>query len=380
MKHRNPILPFFLPAFVGALLLLGIQANGQVNASSANQESIVVPVEENRLFTSEYKSKAEFWKDQTEINPTNENAWICWYKAERYKNYSSHSKEISKSSQETLNTIIEKMKYSVPESFALQYAMYLNEKKSIKAFEHLQKANKIQPNNIEILDDLLAMKVIEGDMAGAKKYSLEIAQKHPFDAPEMEYNRNVLNSLEPNSILLTNGNVDTYPIIIDQQISGLRTDITVVCLDWLNNEIYANQIAQKIGLKNKNIHTDKPYQALSEILQSQSGLPVYLSLTIPPNELAKYSSQLFLTGLVMKYSKFPVDNIPSLVYNWENLFLKNQINAIHELNRNYLPPLIQLYTYYKNKGDTQKADQVRSYVVSIAKLTGQEEKILKLVN
>jgi hypothetical protein len=95
------------------------------------------------------------------------------------------------------------------------------------------------------------MKVIEGDAAGAKKYSLEIAQKNPFDAPEMEYNRNVLNSVEPNAILLTNGNVDTYPIIIDQQISGLRTDITVVCLDWLNNEVYAGQIALKIGLSRK---------------------------------------------------------------------------------------------------------------------------------
>ena len=82
----------------------------------------------------------------------------------------------------------------------------------------------------------------------------------------------------------------------------------------------------------------------------------------------------------MKYSKYPIDNIPSLVYNWENLFLKNQINAVHELNRNYLLPLIQLHTYYKNKGDSQKANQVKTYVVSIAKLTGQEEQILKLVN
>lgn len=360
--------------------MFGIRAKAQVNASSSAQESMILPVEENRLFTTEYKSKAEFWKDQTEINPANENAWISWYKAERYKNYSAHSKEISKSSQETLNTIIEKMKTSIPESFALQYALYLNEKKSTKAFEYLKKANSIQPNNEEILDDLLAMKVIEGDMAGAKKYSLEIAQKNPFDAPEMEYNRNVLNSLEPNAILLTNGNVDTYPIIIDQQISGLRTDITVVCLDWLNNEVYAKQIAQKIGLIGKSIQTDKPDQALNEILSSGTGVPIYLSLTLPPKELAKYSKHLFLTGLVMKYSKYPIDNIPSLVYNWENLFLKNQINAVHELNRNYLIPLIQLHTYYKNKGDSQKANQVKTYVVSIAKLTGQEEQILKLVN
>lgn len=107
---------------------------------------------------------------------------------------------------------------------------------------------------------------------------------------------------------------------------------------------------------------------------------MYLALTLPPAEIEKYRKNLYLTGLAMKYSTSSVENIPSLVYNWENLFLKNQISSLHELNRNYLLPLIQLYTYYKNKGDTEKSGQVRSYILNIAKLTGQEEKIKNMVN
>lgn len=366
------------------LSLATIEVTAQVTATDKSEEAasknLVKPVEENRLFSSEYTSKAEYWKLQTESNPQNETAWISWYKAERFKNYSAHSKEISKSSQKNLDEIIQKMKSSVPGSFALEYAEYLNGKKSKEAFEHLKKANTIQPDHEELLDDLLALSVIEGDKGGMKKYSLQIAQRTPFQAAEMEYNRNVLNSLEPNAVLITNGNVDTYPIILDQQISGLRGDVTVVCLDWLNNEAYAESIAAKLGISEKSISKDKPYEALNAILKSSSAVPIYLSLTLPPAELEKYQKNLFITGLAMKYSSYGIDNIPSLVYNWENLFLKNQINSIHELNRNYLLPLIQLHIYYKNKGDTVKADQVKTYVVSIAKLTGQEQNILKLVN
>jgi tetratricopeptide (TPR) repeat protein len=358
--------------------------NTQVASPSASEELFkkkeVVPVEEKRLFSSEYKATADFWKNEVDVNPTNENAWISWYKAERYKNYTAHSKDISKSSQEVLNEIISKMTNSVPGSFALHYAMYLNAQKSTEAFESLKKANLIQPDNEELLDDLLALKVIEGDAAGAKKYSLEIAKRTPFKAPEMEYNRNVLNSVEPNAIILTNGNVDTYPIIIDQQISGLRMDVTVVCLEWLNNEKYAGQIAAKLGMSIQKLNSEKPYSALKEILNSSPKIPVYLALTLPPEQIEKYRKNLYLTGLAMKYSTSSIENIPSLVYNWENLFLKNQISSVHELNRNYLLPLIQLYSYYKNKGDIEKSDQVRSYILSIAKLTGQEDKIKNMVN
>lgn len=384
MRHRNIIHFFYSGIFVLAAILSSFKGKTQVASPTSSTElhkkMEVVPIEEKRLFSSEYKTTADFWKNEVDANPSDENAWISWYKAERYKNYTAHSKDISKGSQDVLNEIISKMTKSVPESFALHYAMYLNAQKSTEAFESLKKANSLQPDSEELLDDLLAMKVIEGDAAGAKKYSLEIAKRTPFKAPEMEYNRNVLNSVEPNAIILTNGNVDTYPIIIDQQISGLRTDVTVVCLEWLNNEKYAGQIATKLGMSIQKLNSGKPYSALKEILNSSPKIPVYLALTLPPEEIEKYRKNLYLTGLAMKYSTSSVENIPSLVYNWENLFLKNQISSLHELNRNYLLPLIQLYSYYKNKGDTEKTGQVRSYILNIAKLTGQEEKIKNMVN
>jgi hypothetical protein len=130
----------------------------------------------------------------------------------------------------------------------------------------------------------------------------------------------------------------------------------------------------------QKLNSEKPYSALKEILNSSPKIPVYLALTLPPEQIEKYRKNLYLTGLAMKYSTSSIENIPSLVYNWENLFLKNQISSVHELNRNYLLPLIQLYSYYKNKGDIEKSDQVRSYILSIAKLTGQEDKIKNMVN
>lgn len=60
-------------------------------------------------------------------------------------------KDISKASQDVLNEIISKMTKSVPQSFALHYAMYLNAQKSTEAFESLKKANSLQPDSEELL-------------------------------------------------------------------------------------------------------------------------------------------------------------------------------------------------------------------------------------
>jgi len=65
--------------------------------------------------------------------------------------------------------------------------------------------------------------------------------------------RNYLESCEPNAILFTHGDNDTYPLWNCQEVEGIRKDVRIVVMPYLQAEWYIGQLRRKIyqneGLK-----------------------------------------------------------------------------------------------------------------------------------
>ena len=99
----------------------------------------------------------------------------------------------------------------------------------------------------EIMHSFLLTKIHENDNNARKELIDNLY--NPFT---INLAKNYLNSCEMNSILFTNGDMDTYPLWYVQELENFRTDVKVVNLSLLNLDFYIDEIT-KSSIDNSQI-------------------------------------------------------------------------------------------------------------------------------
>jgi len=209
-------------------------------SQSGSSKSLVAPadvLQTQSASSQQFESLANMWENKVRADQSNANAWLNWFDAARFSHFQNKLKVRSEGEKMQLEAIVAQMAESIPESSQLHYARFLLNPFAQESFSDLETAYQSRTMGQQQLElDYISYLKLTGQQAELKKQLVGLKAKELFNSVEMEYNHNVLISVPKNGIVLTHGNSDTFPLLIWQEVEGLREDVKVVNIEWLQNE------------------------------------------------------------------------------------------------------------------------------------------------
>ena len=133
-----------------------------------------------------------------------------------------------------------------------------------------------------------------------------------------DYARNMLSGLEPDAIVFTGGDNDTYPLWYIQNVERYRTDVRVMVLTLLNTPWYVKQMRDRdpkvpitftdaeiermhpIGLKDGRVAYNDDILIQHIIQAAEWKRPIYFATSVAGSKWKPYEQYLETQGLVMR--------------------------------------------------------------------------------
>lgn len=241
----------------------------------------------------------------------------------------------------------------------------------------LERALRLDPR----LDDpryiLWFMRMSQGRRDLAEEQLRILLDTRRIPEPLVDFGYNLLAGLEPDAILITNGDNDTYPLLALQAARGLRTDVTVVNLNCSELLWYRRQLRESTpgapvplleGAREGRLASAVVKGLVEELAKSGWKRPLYLAVTVPcePEMIPNTRS---LEGLVYRVRPetgggltvdraliernldrvYRLQSATSVAVDW------NEWSALRQLSANYTATGWQLANRLLKDGETTAA-------------------------
>ncbi|HJQ21688.1 MAG TPA: DUF2723 domain-containing protein [Gemmatimonadaceae bacterium] len=102
-----------------------------------------------------------------------------------------------------------------------------------------------------------------------------------------EWASDMLSSVEPNAVLITNGDNDSFPLWYAQEVEGIRRDVTVALTPYLGIDWYARQLNRRAHIWKL---TDQELDTIPPYLESAAPMQFHhasINTVIPPGYLTR---------------------------------------------------------------------------------------------
>ncbi|MBN2031049.1 hypothetical protein JW824_12500 [bacterium] len=359
----------------GLILLIMLVSISMIHAQAPEEQYSFAQVPKSH---TNYVTQAELWWKEIEKDPQNENSWYHYFRACRNAHATAGWSNDFVNESPFLrrgNDILALMEIYIPDTFTTNFAMWLNDGFNPEKGPYLLKAYKMNPDFQGIHATMITYADSEFDFELRKDVNQKWFSCNEMSPGLLAYGYNVLESLEPQSILFTQHDNDTYPLWMLQDVKNIRTDVTVINFDMLLIKSYREKVFDKyqIGHLDRLFEESNPVN-LESILNHiiahyENSRPFFIGLSVTPAYYENFSDRFFVSGLTLKYSDTPLDMIPINQDLYENKFLLDYLkiqmtsdpnqNNVDKMNLNYFHSFQMLYDHYLEENQSEKADKIK---------------------
>jgi hypothetical protein len=193
-----------------------------------------------------YQELNRLWREWNAEYPS-ESAYENWMYAARYAGDPAYTR------------LLEKGRKRYPGSAVLLYLSAVERvarhepRERIVTLEMLRRSAALDPT----YDDpwfALVVELMALDRKAEVRQALgKLVELGAVDDATLDYCHNMLACLEPGAVLVTNGDLDTFPCWILQEVSSVRPDVTVLNQSLLNTDWYAARHGRPAGPGDWNV-------------------------------------------------------------------------------------------------------------------------------
>ena len=371
-------------------LLIGAAAMGQADKSEGKKKEAAEPatesvapsldgLEEKELEDARSgKNKTQSLKERYKKNPGRAEAKDADASVQNQANTFEFSKRRatvqrtqrspSMDQQTEMNQVVDYFEQNAPNSFEYNYFKYVAGNYDVGLIDNLNAAEELRPNNSDVHVQKAAYHIIIEDYSNAKKYLSKLIDEQRLNQNLFPYAEDILISTPHNGTLITHGFDDTYSIWYVQQVKGVRRDVTLVSLDFLQSSKYRSKLISD-GYKMPNGEViDVSYFA--KFCQNNSKKNLVVSMTTPKEYVKPVMSNMYVTGVVFAYKTSEFDNFPMNENLWNSELNKSitkdaKDQKTRQLSSNYLPMLFQMRKVYNEQSEASKVKEIDKYIDNI---------------
>lgn len=367
------------------LVLLTTASFSQENTENFQKPQKQISFAREKKSHSYYVRQAELWYTELKKDYTSEYSWFNYYRACRNAHGTADWKDDFANESPALKfgqEIVDSMKVYIPETFSYYFVAGSTGGVSSDG-DLLMKAYKLNPDFEGIHATMATYATSIFDDKLRKEVNQRWYKRNEISIGLLNYAYNVLMSLEPNSVILSEHDNDTYPLWMLQDAKSIRQDVTVINIDFLLDENYRKTIFDKLEITpldlggiDLNKYSENWEKVVHHFLNSYKiENPLYIAMSMAPERYEGLNAHLYPVGLAFKYSTEKVDNTLLNIHLIENKFLLDYIyshfyhdiseDMVNQLNLNYLTSFKICYHYYKKNNLTHSMIKIDNLVTFI---------------